>query len=292
MLRRLLLTLAIASVAFAQDLSSFRWVNDLPPDTHKAVRHETFYSAKNKVDVGYAVLPPPGYDDDASRRYPVLYYLHGGRPGGEQKSVNLAAGMYEAMESGKVAPMIVVFVNGGRLSHYDHEGFYGETAFVDELIPHIDKTYRTIARREGRGVAGFSQGGRGTARIMFKHPELFVAAAPMGGGHQYEKTISENNGRESESVLIDPPWNNTWDLATRYAARKDAPKLNILIVVGTADQNYKPNLAWSDHLDKLGIEHRKIILEGVPHNARRVFELKGDEILKFFAASFEGAPAH
>ena len=41
-------------------------------------------------------------------------------------------------------------------------------------------TYRTIAERSGRGIEGFSQGGRGTVRYMFNHPELFCSAAPGG----------------------------------------------------------------------------------------------------------------
>ena len=95
------------------------------------------------------------------------------------------------------------------MSHYDYKKWLGETAFVKELIPHIDQTYRTIADRSGRGLEGFSQGGRGTARIMFRYPELFDSAAPMGGGHQHEKRISENNGRESKNLVFDPPDNNT-----------------------------------------------------------------------------------
>ena len=77
----------------------------------------------------------------------------------------------------------------------DHRCIDGATAaaFIKELIPHIDKTYRTIASRKGRAIEGFSQGGRGTARHMFKYPELFCSVAPMGGGHQHEKRISENN---------------------------------------------------------------------------------------------------
>ncbi len=53
---------------------------------------------------------------------------------------------------------------------------------MKEVIPHIDKTYRTIGKREGRAIEGFSQGGRGTTRIMFKYPELFCSAAPGGQG--------------------------------------------------------------------------------------------------------------
>ena len=130
---------------------------------------------------------------EQKKRFPVVYYLHGGRPGSEIKSVKLVPWIHEAMKAGKVAPALYVFVNGGPVSHYNmgKKGQMGEDVFIKELIPHVDATYRTIPGREGRGLEGFSQGGRGTARIMFRHPHLFVSAAPGGGGHATERRISE-----------------------------------------------------------------------------------------------------
>ena len=82
------------------------------------------------------------------RHYPVVYYLHGGRPGNELAGAGMAAFVADAMESGTVPPAIYVFVNGGPLSHYNypHDTAYGSTAkqgmgcdvFINELIPHID----------------------------------------------------------------------------------------------------------------------------------------------------------
>ena len=60
--------------------------------------------------------------------------------------------------------MIYVFPNGGKLPFHDLPGSFAETALVKELIPHNDENYRTIARRESRGIEGFSFGGRATAR--------------------------------------------------------------------------------------------------------------------------------
>ena len=92
----------------------------------------------------------------------------------------------------------------------------GEDVFVKELIPHIDKIYRTIGKREGRAIEGFSQGGRGTTRIMFKYPELFCSAAPGGSGYEPEKRIQENDGAESAKVKFAPGY-NAWDLAKSYS---------------------------------------------------------------------------
>ncbi|MCP5118544.1 MAG: prolyl oligopeptidase family serine peptidase [bacterium] len=288
---RLPLLLAVFLPALVAQEPSFRWVNTLPESAPEQVRHGSFYSEANKAEVGYAIYLPPDYyaTSKLDRRYPVVYYLHGGRPGGEHKYVLLASFFEPAMQDGRVPPMIYVFVNGGRLSHYDHEGSLGETAFVEELIPHIDSTYRTIARREARGLEGYSYGGRGAARIMFKHPELFISAASISGGHQHEKRISENDGVESEEVVIDPPWNNSWDLARHYAAREDVPGLHILVAVGTDDRNYEANLDWMDHLNSLGIDFEKLILDGVPHGAVRAYKEAVDDFMRFHAEAFQEA---
>ena len=75
---------------------------------------------------------------------------------------------------------------------------------MNELIPHIDKSYRTIAGRKGRAIEGFSQGGRGTTRILFKHPQLWCSAAPGGSGYGPEKRIQENEGCENDKLRFLP----------------------------------------------------------------------------------------
>ena len=288
---RLLLFFAVSWPTLVAQEPIFRWVNPLPESTPEQVRHGTFYSKVNQAEVGYAIYLPPEYDapSEAERRYPVIYFLHGGTPGGEHKYVRLASCFEQAIEQGSAPPMIYVFVNGGRLSHYDHGGSFGETAFVKELIPYIDLTHRTIACREARGIEGYSMGGRGAARIMFKHPQLFVSGAAISGGHQHEKRISDNNGVESEGVVIDPPWNNSWDLAERYAARHGAPELRILVAVGTDDRNLEANLAWMAHLDSLGIGFERQLLEGVPHGGLRAYDQAADDFMRFHAQVFREA---
>ena len=186
----------------------FRWVNQ-PSTAYEDVpiQHKTFRSQSMGADVGYCIYLPPDYEksERTGKRYPVVYYLHGGRPGSELKSVGLSVFIEKAIRSNRIPPMIYVFINGGPMSHYDYpqiENGQGESVFIEELIPHIDSAYRTIASRKGRGIEGFSQGGRGTTRIMFRHPELFCSAAPGGGGFATEKKISENDGHESDRVVF------------------------------------------------------------------------------------------
>lgn len=266
----------------------FKWVNPLK-EKLPGVTHATFKSSSMDLAVGYCIYLPTAYSNplNAHKNYPVVYYLHGGRPGSETKSVRLAKQIHQQMESGNVPPMIYVFVNGGPVSHYnmpDRENAMGEDVFVEELIPHIDETYRTVASRKGRGLEGFSQGGRGTTRIMFRHHKLFNSAAPGGAGHETEKRISQEDGKESDSLIFTPGY-NTYDLARKYAKRPQ-PALSILIYVGTKGFNYKNNLAYMKFLDELKIPYRKLIVEDAPHSASKVYEKKGRAIMRFHANNF------
>lgn len=271
----------------------FQWVNKMPKGNFPGVAHKTFTSSSMKIAVGYCIYLPPQYADakQSSRRYPVVYYLHGGRPGSETKNIRLSPFIDAVIRKGQVPPMIYVFVNGGEVSHYNYpeKNSMGEDVFIKELIPHVDATYRTIASRAGRGLEGFSQGGRGTTRIMFKHPHLFGSAAPGGAGHATEKRISENDGRESPSLKFAAGY-NTYDLARTYAANPTHP-LKILIHVGTKGFNYQNNLAYMKFLDELKIPYQKVIVPEAPHSAMIIYQKQGLRIMKFHADNFRAATA-
>ncbi|MCP4511745.1 MAG: esterase family protein [Fuerstiella sp.] len=266
----------------------FRWVNPLKKKL-PGVRHATFRSPSMDIDVGYCIYTPSEYSRAAfaSKRYPVIYYLHGGRPGSEIKSVKLVSRIHRLIEQGSVPPVIYVFVNGGPVSHYnmpDRSNAMGEDVFVKELIPHIDSTWRTVNGREGRGIEGFSQGGRGTTRIMFRYPELFGSAAPGGAGHATEKRISEENGRENDTLIF-AAGQNTYDRAREYA-KNPSPSLPILIHVGTKGFNYENNLAYMDFLDTLKIPYQKLVVKDAAHSAGQIYDKRGLEIMTFHARNF------
>ena len=274
----------------------FRWVNRLQPSGVKipGLRHGTFESPSLNTKVGYCIYLPAEYAKSvgSKKRYPVVYYLHGGRPGSELKSIKLIAEINRAIATGKVAPMIYVFVNGGPVSHYNMPNdrrAQGADVFIKELIPHIDSTYRTIAARAGRGSEGFSQGGRGTARLMFRYPELFCSASPGGGGHATEKKISESGGQESPKLIF-AKGDNTWDLALVYLDKLKSntglAPLNILVHVGDKGFNYGNNLEWMAYLESQGIKHQKIIVPEVGHSAMEIYKNRGLEIMRFHEKNF------
>lgn len=252
------------------------------------VRHATFQSPSMGVEVGYYIYLPPGYDAGQTR-YPVVYHLHGGRPGGEGKSVKVASYVDAAIAKGTIQPTIYVFPNGGPVSWYDmpdQKNGMGESVFAKELIPHIDATYRTWGTREGRALEGYSQGGRGTTRIIFKHPELFLSVAPGGSGYGPEKHIQENDGYESEALRFLPVGYNTWDLAKAFASREERPELRILVWDGTKCFNYEFNLKFSAYLKELGIAHEFLSIPDVPHTVTGSYDVKGDEIMRHHQKTF------
>ena len=110
-------------------------------------------------DRKYAIYLPPGYDT-SERSYPVLYLLHPAGPKGtlpnQQGWVNygmLKSFMDQAIESGKVAPMIVVTPDANfgtrRISYFNDpdNSFRFEDYFFEEFIPYIEKTYRCVPKK-------------------------------------------------------------------------------------------------------------------------------------------------
>jgi endo-1,4-beta-xylanase len=143
-----------------------------PPLTH----YKSFPSKMIKGEVSYLIYLPPGYEKDVEKRYPVVYWLHG--TGGKQsRGAGLAMKLDENIRSGQAPPMILVLVNGLRGATLYCDSKDGqwplESVIINDMIRHIDTTYRTVAGREGRAIEGFSMGGFGAGHLGFKYPDIF-----------------------------------------------------------------------------------------------------------------------
>jgi enterochelin esterase family protein len=139
-----------------------------------------------------AVYLPPGYDAGGSRRYPVLYVLHGYtgnvaallsvRPW----ETNVFQWMDRAVVHKLMPPAIMVAVDGytrlGGSQYVDsiHNGAYATYATRD-VVGHVDAHYRTIASEGGRAVLGKSSGGFGAMHLVMEHPGVFAAFASHSG---------------------------------------------------------------------------------------------------------------
>lgn len=124
------------------------------------------------------VVLPPSYKTNPNKRYPVVYYLHGFAIDGrnfynymkvpEAVAKNAAAGN----EFIVVVPDTLTKMGGSMYSNSVTTGNFRDFIAKD-LVAFIDSKYRTIATREGRGLAGHSMGGYGTWVVGMTHPEVF-----------------------------------------------------------------------------------------------------------------------
>src|SRR5262245_16564451 len=125
----------------------------------------------------YAVYLPSGYDT-SNLRYPVLYLLHG-HGGGLYDWViqgHIQSTTDALIASGDMPQAIIVMPDAGTTWYVDGQEKM-ETAVIRDLIPDVERQFRTLTARSGRLVGGLSMGGYGALRFSLKYPEMFAAAA-------------------------------------------------------------------------------------------------------------------
>ena len=166
------------------------------------------FSLKSKVlgvEKKYSVYLPDGYKK-SGEKYPVLYLLHGAKGTHfswiEKERGNMQAIVDAEIASGRCKKMIVVMPNasgegeknaGKNMGYFNVTGWNYEEFFFTEFIPHIDKTFNTIASKEGRAISGLSMGGGGAVVYAQRHPEIFNAAYSTSGllDHRYRPSIPD-----------------------------------------------------------------------------------------------------
>jgi enterochelin esterase-like enzyme len=133
-----------------------------------------------------SVYLPPQYASQPSRRFPVIYLLHGFAAdhrafiAGAYQDLNVRVSMDSLIAAGKAQPMIVVTPNARNRfdgSFYANSLTTGrwEDFVTRDLVPYIDRRYRTLARRTSRGIAGHSMGGYGALNVGMRNPRVFSA---------------------------------------------------------------------------------------------------------------------
>jgi enterochelin esterase-like enzyme len=168
--------------------------NDVP---HGAVAEIFYYSSVLKTTRRMHIYTPPGYEA-GNTKYPVFYLLHGaGDSDDAWTSVGRAAFIFDnLLNAKKMKPMIVVMPAGHQpgiqfgapptgpaptVNPFTNE-------FISDMLPYVEKHYRTINDRQHRAIAGLSMGGNQTLDIAFTHLNLFSeigvfsSGATLGGG--------------------------------------------------------------------------------------------------------------
>ncbi|MFN8375898.1 MAG: alpha/beta fold hydrolase [Anaerolineae bacterium] len=153
----------------------------------------------------YNVYLPAGYENsDVS--YPVIYLLHG-RGDTMDAWLNVRDVLDEMITNGTIPPLIAIMPDmpsSERASYYVDSLYTGtlyraeavETAFINDLIPQVDASYRTLAQRESRLIGGYSMGGYGALRYVMAHPELFSGALVLSPAVYVPLPPSDSSTRE------------------------------------------------------------------------------------------------
>ncbi len=164
----------------------FYALKDVP---HGKVEQILFPSPSTNTSRRAFVYTPPGYAENPDKKYPVLYLQHGW---GEDETAWSNQGhanliMDNLIAEGKIEPFIIVMTYGmtneikfGGLRNFDITPF--QTVMVDELIPYVDKNFRTVADASHRAMAGLSMGGMETKMITLNKPDVFEYYGLLSGG--------------------------------------------------------------------------------------------------------------
>ena len=142
----------------------------------------------NSAERDVIVMLPPSYRANPARRYPVVYALHGYFIGAEQWIQELHAPQVVEGAFGKGVPEMIVVLPDSKTVHlgsvYSTSVTTGdfENFVARDLVAYVDQHYRTIPRRESRGLVGHSMGGYGATRIGMRHPDVFGALYMMSPG--------------------------------------------------------------------------------------------------------------
>jgi len=239
-------------------------------ETRGRVEQYVYFSQVIGGEEIYHIYLPPCYNHDsqADRRYPVLYLLHGwpyeyahwGNLGAEE-AANVG------IEAGVLPPFIIVMPKGSETPYIGTSG--GDRSFegqvVDELIPHVDTVYRTLAAREGRAIGGISRGGVWALEIGFLHAGLFSTV----GAHS-----------PALSVNLAPPVYDPFYLL----GEPSVSMLRIYLDAGDADWAREGTQELHEALDGRAIDHEYVVHSG-PH-ASGLWEANVVEYLAFYTGGW------
>ena len=156
---------------------------------------DTVKSQILSADVTYNVYLPDGFDA-SSRRYPVIYLLHGfsddyraWRDKGQMQTV-----VDELIGSGECVPVVIVMPGAGGPDtrntwngYFNMPGWSYEDFFFQEFLPAVEQKYHAVGDKEHRAVMGLSMGGGGSTVYCQRHPDMFSSCYAMSAWLDNEK---------------------------------------------------------------------------------------------------------
>jgi putative tributyrin esterase len=230
-------------------------------------------------ELKFAIQLPASYDTDKSRRYPVLYFLHG-MNGNEREFERrgVAAAIGRLRTAGAIGDLIIVAPAGENSFYLNSKpGVRYEDAIIQDLIPYIEKNYRAIGTPAARAIQGISMGGFGALMLALKHPEMFSSVSTHSAALFAELPKPTGEDRRGQFMLRligkifgDPPddtffqASNPMHIAQTNTAAIKRSGIKIYFDVGDQDRYgfQNSNREMDEILTKIGIAHEFHVFPG------------------------------
>lgn len=232
----------------------------------KAAKIDTIqvFSPSMNKNIKTCVITPDDYKK-SNKKFPVVYLLHG-------YSGNYGSWAKDFKDVGKQVDQygfIVIGVDGNFSSWYFDSPidptFKYETYVIKELVPFVDKNYKTIASREGRAISGLSMGGHGALYLSFRHQDVFGAAGSMSGGVDIRPFPENWDIKKRLGTITEFPENWEKNNVTNMLELVKDNKLKLIIDCGVDDFFMDVNRELHNKMLALKINHDYIERPG-KHN--------------------------
>ena len=251
--RRLLILILIligVLVVFYYQRESKVYVETLP-----------FNSALIGRALPYDVVLPPRYGLISSRRtrYPVIYLLHGWQ-NHHDSWLNRTALVDYASEH----QMIIISPEGNNSWYIDRANGTDkyESYILQELIPDVDRRFRTVPNRSSRAIAGYSMGGYGAVNFGLKHPEVFGFVASLSGALDAPSRIDDSSIMDAFGELnsVERKTNDVFRLAEEFRSDRISQLPYFYLDCGRDDPWLSSNQRFAEILfrRKIPVEFRQL----------------------------------
>lgn len=199
------------------------------------------------------VITPDSYDTDTNKLYPCVYLLHG-FDGSRNTWLHVKKNLQKISSKYNFVFVLPDVGNSWYIDSPINKSSKYETYVTKELVEYIDKNFRVIKDRTGRGITGISMGGHGAISLAFKHPETYGACASTSGALNIVDLV---HTKFLNDVIAKGDVEEFKKHSALYLADKvEAGKLKIHIDCGSEDFLFKENKAI----------HKKLLARKIPHN--------------------------
>ncbi len=212
------------------------------------------------------VYLPPGYAQNTTQRYPVLYLLHGfpGDPQGFVRTVRVGVVEDTLLAENRIPPMIIAMPMGSTGVFTDEEWANGihpnsgwETFLARDVVRAIDRQFRTIPKGSARALGGLSEGGYASLNIGLHHPTEFRVLESWSGYEKAENVKSIFGNRPKLLAQNSP-------LLTLPKAAKSLRREHAFVwfYTGSTDRLLRQNARFAAELGHFRIRHTFFVSDG------------------------------